>query len=90
MIRQQLQRHHRHERLQILGHVGDDGVGTNVVTVTLSGFTTYRNESVRVAAGSGVPLKATLQVGGVTETVQVNQEAPVVDPARQTVTTGVS
>ena len=64
--------------------------GNYVVTVTLAGFTTYRNEAVRVAAGSSVPLKATLQVGGVSETVQVNQEAPVVDPARQTVTTGVS
>jgi carboxypeptidase family protein/TonB-dependent receptor-like protein len=64
--------------------------GVYTLTVTLAGFTTYRNETVRVAAGSGVPLKATLQVGGVTETVQVNREAPVIDPARQTVTTGVS
>ena len=30
---------------------------------TLQGFTTYRNETVRVTAGSSVPLKATLQVG---------------------------
>ena len=64
--------------------------GVYVVTVTLQGFNTYRNETVRVTAGSSVPLKAALQVGGVTETVQVNREAPVVDPGRQTVTTGVS
>jgi hypothetical protein len=64
--------------------------GVYTLTVTLAGFTTYRNETVRVAAGTSVPLKATLQVAGVSETVQVNQEAPVVDPARQTVTTGVS
>jgi hypothetical protein len=64
--------------------------GVYTVTVTLAGFNTYRNETVRVAAGTSVPLKATLQVGGVTETVQVNREAPVVDPGRQTVTTGVS
>ena len=37
-----------------------------------------------------MPLRATLQVAGVAETVQVNVEAPIVDPARQTVTTGVS
>ena len=64
--------------------------GVYVVTATLQGFTTYRNETVRVTAGSSVPLKATLQVGGVSETVQVNREAPVVDPGRQTLTTGVS
>ena len=64
--------------------------GVYTLTVSLQGFNTYRNETVRVAAGTSVPLKATLQVGGVTETVQVNREAPVVDPARHTVTTGVS
>ena len=37
-----------------------------------------------------MPLRATLQVGGISETVQVNREAPIVDPGRQTVTTGVS
>ena len=64
--------------------------GLYVVSVSLQGFTTYRNEAVRVTAGSSVPLKATLQVGGVTEMVEVNRGAPVVDPTRQTVTTGVS
>ena len=37
-----------------------------------------------------MPLHVTLQVSGVTETVQVNAEAPIVDPGRQTITTGVS
>ncbi len=64
--------------------------GNYVVTVTLQGFTTYRNDAVRVASASSVPLRATLQVAGVAETVQVNVDAPIVDPARQTVTTGVS
>src|SRR5688572_16566645 len=64
--------------------------GIYVVTVALQGFTTYRNETVRVGGGSSVPLRATLQVGGISETVQVNREAPIVDPGRQTVTTGVS
>src|SRR5688572_13046961 len=64
--------------------------GIYVVTVALQGFSTYRNDAVRVASASSVPLRATLQVAGVAETVQVNVEAPIVDPARQTVTTGVS
>ena len=64
--------------------------GLYTARVSLQGFAPYQNEHVRVAAGGSVPLRVTLQVGGVSETVQVTQEAPVVDPARQTVTTGVS
>jgi hypothetical protein len=64
--------------------------GVYTVSVTVQGFTPYRNENVRVAAGGGVPLRASLQVGSVTETVQVVREAPVVDPERQTLTTGIS
>ena len=64
--------------------------GVYVVTTTLQGFTPYRNDNVRVSAGTSVPLRATLQVGGITETVQVNDETPVIDAARQTLTTGVS
>jgi hypothetical protein len=64
--------------------------GVYVVTTTLQGFTPYRHDNVRVAAGISVPLRAMLQVGGVTETVQVNDVTPLIDPARQTLTTGVS
>ncbi len=64
--------------------------GTYTVTSTLQGFRPYSNERVAVASGSGTPLRITMQVSGVTEAVQVVAAEPIVDPARQTVTTSVS
>jgi hypothetical protein len=64
--------------------------GTYIVTAAVSGFNTYRNSNLEVAAGRSVPLKVTLQVSGVAEAVQVTAESLVVDPGRQTITTSVS
>ena len=64
--------------------------GKYSVVASLAGFNTYRNESVEVSAGRGVPLKIGLTVGGVNEAVQVHAESLVVDPGRQTITTSVS
>jgi hypothetical protein len=63
--------------------------GTYKVTGTLQGFTTYSNDRVIVTSGSGTPLRITMQVGGVTEAVEVKAAEPIVDPARQTVTTSI-
>ena len=64
--------------------------GAYTVSATLSGFNTYRNSNIEVAAGRNLPLKVTLQVSGVTESVQVSAEPSVVDPGRQTITTSVT
>ena len=64
--------------------------GTYTVTSALQGFQPYRNDRVTVASGSGTPLRITMQVSGVAEAVQVVGAEPIVDPARQTVTTNVS
>ncbi len=64
--------------------------GRYTVTATLSGFNTYQNDQVEVAAGITVPLKVTLGVSGVTEAVQVSSTPLVVDPGRHTITTSVS
>jgi len=64
--------------------------GTYTVTAELQGFRTYTNDRVAVASGSGTPLRITMQVSGVAEAVQVAASEPIVDPARQTVTTSVS
>ena len=64
--------------------------GVYIVTTTLQGFTPYRHNNVLVSAATSVPLRATLQVGAITENVQVNADTPVIDPGRQTLTTGVS
>ena len=64
--------------------------GRYTVTANLSGFRTFRADNIEVAAGISVPLNIPLSVGGVTEAVQVVAETPVVDPARQTITTSIS
>jgi hypothetical protein len=64
--------------------------GTYTVHAMLQGFRPYVNERVTVASGSGTPLRITMQVMGVAESVQVTAAEPIVDPARQTVTTSVS
>jgi hypothetical protein len=64
--------------------------GNYTVVASLSGFSTYRNDLVEVAAGRSVPLKIGLSVGGITEAVQVRAESLVVDPGRQTITTSLS
>ena len=64
--------------------------GTYIVESSLQGFQPYRNERVTVASGSGTPLRIIMQVSGVNEAVQVVASEPIVDPARQTVTTNVS
>src|SRR5687768_16147469 len=60
------------------------------VTATLSGFRTLQADSIEVAAGISVPLSIPLSVAGVTEAIQVVADTPVVDPARQTITTSIS
>lgn len=65
--------------------------GTYTVTSTLHGFRTYSNDRVVVASASGTPLRIMMQVGGVSEVVEVTASPePVVDPARQTLTTSIS
>jgi hypothetical protein len=60
------------------------------VSATLSGFQPFVAEAIEVAAGTSVPLNVPLRVGGVTEAVQVVAETPVIDPAKQTITTSIS
>ena len=64
--------------------------GRYAVVASLSGFSTYRNDAIDVAAGRSVPLNIGLTVGGVTEAVSVHAEPLVVDPGRQTITTSLS
>ena len=64
--------------------------GTYSVNANLQGFRPYVNERVSVTAGTSVPLRIAMQVGGVAEAVQVTSDPPVVDPGRQTVTTSIS
>ncbi len=50
-----------------------------VVTTELTGFTPTRHENVLVRSGQTVSVRVALNVGGVTEQVQVTAESPIVD-----------
>lgn len=55
--------------------------GEYAVEISLSGFDTVRFEGVRVGQTTTATLDATLRLSGVTETVQVVAEAPLLDVA---------
>src|SRR5262245_32954745 len=59
--------------------------GTYVLTIEFSGFKTLRREGLRFEVGNEATLNATLEVGGVAETVNVVQVAPVVEVSKSTV-----
>ncbi len=61
-------------------------IGTYTVTVTLQGFKTVVISNVVLTSGAGADVKATLEVGGVTEQVTVASTSEII----QTQTAGVS
>jgi hypothetical protein len=64
--------------------------GTYAVSAKLQGFGEYNNRNVPVLGSGGVPLKISLAVGGVTQTVDVSAESPVIDPKRTATTTNIT
>src|SRR5262245_21048210 len=64
--------------------------GKYAITAKLSGFNEYKNANVPVGAGSLVDLPITMTVGGVTQSVNVTAETPVIETRRQTVSTNVT
>ena len=59
--------------------------GKYEITITISSFQTFKTIGVEVATNQVVRTNATLQVGGVTESVNVSAEAQVLDTDRATV-----
>src|SRR5688572_956659 len=53
--------------------------GVYTVTFTLNGFTTVRRAGIELSAGFSAPVNATLNVGGITEVIQVDADPPLVD-----------
>jgi len=64
--------------------------GTYTVTATLQGFTPGKVEDTVVALGQLLTINLTLAVGGVTETVQVTGESPLIDVKQSATFTTVS
>jgi hypothetical protein len=65
-------------------------VGTFTVTVTLSGFKTYTATNVRLLAGTPAELNVTLDVGALTETVEVRGGTELVQTQSPTVRSTIS
>ena len=61
--------------------------GTYELDYVLSGFTTLKHTGVMVSVGAIVELNAALSVGGVSETITVASEAPVVTSSTSQVST---
>jgi hypothetical protein len=64
--------------------------GTYTVTATLQGFTPAKVENVTISLGQGLTVNLTLAVGGLTETVQVSGESPLIDVKQAATFTTVS
>ncbi|MDX6404137.1 MAG: hypothetical protein QOH70_1592 [Blastocatellia bacterium] len=64
--------------------------GTYTVTVNGSGFAPFTNENVVVEVGRSTTLDVGLSVQGVTGTVQVTAEAPVINTTQQDFSTNVN
>ena len=65
-------------------------IGTYTVTVTLSGFKTFVANNVRLLAGTPGELKATLEVGQLTETVEVRGGSDIVQTQSATISATIS
>ena len=53
--------------------------GTYIVTFTLTGFATFKREGIELTGAFTATVNADMKVGGVTETITVTGESPVVD-----------
>lgn len=65
-------------------------IGTYTVTVTLQGFKTVVVQNVVITSGAGANVKASLEVGGVTEQVTVSSSSEIVQTQSSTVSTTIN
>src|SRR5687768_16759443 len=65
-------------------------IGTYTVTVSLSGFKTFVANAVRLLAGTPAELKATLEVGQLSETVEVRGGTDIVQTQSATISSTIS
>ena len=64
--------------------------GTYTVTVNASGFAPFTNAGIVVEVGRSTPIEVGLSLQGVTGTVQVTAEAPVINNSSQDFNTNVN
>lgn len=63
--------------------------GDYTITVSATGFKTYKQAGITLAVGREPSIDVTLQVGGASETVEVTGEAPLVDVTQSKVATNI-
>jgi hypothetical protein len=63
--------------------------GMYTVTITASGFRTYKQANVELLVGHLPELNVTMQVGALTETVEVTTTASLIDPTQSKVQTNI-
>jgi len=63
--------------------------GTYTLTVTAAGFRTYKQDNLELLVGHLPTLDVTMQVGAVTETVDVSAQAALIDPTQSKVQTNI-
>jgi hypothetical protein len=63
--------------------------GKYTITVTASGFRTYKQENIDLSVGRLPSLDIVMQVGAVTETVDVSAQAAIVDVTQSKVQTNI-
>lgn len=61
--------------------------GVYAIDVELAGFATYREEGLRVTLGGNIERNVTISVGGVSETITVTGESPIVDTRKSGLST---
>jgi len=59
--------------------------GTYVVRAELQGFKTVEQKNVNISLGQTVDLNLRMEVGGLTETVEVSGASPIIDTTRTTI-----
>jgi outer membrane receptor protein involved in Fe transport len=65
-------------------------VGTYTISVSASGFSTYKRSGIELSAGRLPSIEVQLKLGAQQETVEVTSEAPMVDVTQSKVATAVS
>src|ERR1035441_8942628 len=64
--------------------------GTYSLTVTMTGFRTSRQEGIELATGHLPSIDVRLEVGSLTETVEVSSQAAMIDSTQSKVQTNIS
>jgi hypothetical protein len=64
--------------------------GTYGITVTASGFRTYKQENIQLLVGHLPSIEVKMEIGALAETVEISAQAAIIDPTQSKVQTNVT